>query len=90
MSWKTAFSVGITAFALSSAGALASDAEFNKALKEAKCVPAQVSTLREGKELKVYEVTCLGNPPRTVGMSCTRSTCSLSTEGEETDREVKR
>ena len=68
------------------ADAGASDAEFNKALNEAKCVPAQVVMLKDEKQFKVYEITCLGNPPRKIGVSCSKSTCSASPAGDETDR----
>src|SRR5205085_3239296 len=38
-------------------------------LNEAKCVPARVATIRDEKEPKIYEITCIGNDA--VGMSCT-------------------
>ena len=62
----------------------ASDAEFQRSLNDAKCVPAQVSTLRDEKEIKEYLVTCLGNPPRKVGVFCARSKCAASSADNET------
>lgn len=69
--------------ALFSAAAAASDADFNKALNAAGCLPARVETQRNEKDLKVYEVTCLGKPRRTLGVVCHQHTCSTTSSGPE-------
>ena len=80
--------VGFMLFAaleyLVTAPAAASDAEFQRLLNDAKCAPARVSTLRDEKEIKEYLVICLGNPPRRVGVFCTRSKCTASSPDNET------
>lgn len=63
----------------------ASDAEFAKALDEARCSPASVSVLRDEMELKSYEVTCLGKPPTKIGISCTKRACTVSHAAENGD-----
>lgn len=62
---------------------ISSDAEFSRALKEARCIPTQVSTLAEQRNLTIYEITCAGNPPRKIGMSCFRAACSVSSNDDE-------
>jgi len=42
--------------------AAASDAEFARALNETRCMPARIVVLRDDKDDKSYEVTCLGSP----------------------------
>lgn len=58
--------------------AAASDAEFARALNEARCMPARISVLRDAKDVKSYEVTCLGSPPTNIGVFCTKRACSAS------------
>lgn len=65
--------------------AAASDAEFAKALNEARCMPARISVLRDDKDVKSYEVTCLGNPPTNIAVFCTKRACSVSPATGDTD-----
>ena len=86
MSYYPTGIIFVIAFGASLIGpARASDAEFQRALNDAKCAPAQVATLRDEKDIKEYLVTCLGSPPRKVGITCARSKCSASSTEDEPD-----
>ena len=62
--------------------ASASDAEFSRALTAVGCAPTQVTVTRKAQDLQIYKVTCTGNPPRVVGMSCVKNKCSVSSSRE--------
>ena len=55
-----------------------SDAEFSRALNAAGCIPTQVAVTRKAAEMQIYQVSCAGNPPRSVGVYCVKNTCSVS------------
>ena len=61
--------------------ARASDAEFSRALTAAGCLPNRVAVVRKEQALQIYEVSCLGEPPRSVGVTCLKQTCSVSSGG---------
>lgn len=56
----------------------ASDAEFSRALNAAGCIPTQVAVTRKAAEMQIYQVSCSGNPPRSVGVYCVKNTCQVS------------
>ena len=60
----------------------AADAEFSRALNVAGCVPARVDLSRHERGTRIYEVTCLGNPPRSVAVLCT-NVCTVSRGGSD-------
>ncbi len=60
----------------------ASDADFSRALNTAGCIPTKVDPMRKEQGVQIYDVSCAGNPPRSVGVFCTKHTCSVSSGGE--------
>jgi hypothetical protein len=69
----------IVIFSLPLIGAAgASDAEFSRALNAAGCLPERVTVTQNELGTQIYEVICLGNPPRFLSVFCTKSTCSVA------------
>jgi hypothetical protein len=56
----------------------ASDAEFSRASNQADCIPDQVTVMRKEQLIQVYQVRCAGTPPQSIGVFCTKNTCTVS------------
>ena len=63
----------------------ASDAEFSRALNAVGCAPTRVTVTHNTQGTQIYQVSCAGNPPRTIGMSCTKNRCSVSSGEKQQD-----
>jgi hypothetical protein len=62
--------------------ARASDAELSRALAATGCIADRVDVKRKEPRLQIYEITCVGNPPRVVGIVCANNKCSASSRGD--------
>jgi len=61
----------------------ATDAQFARALKVSGCFPARVSVVQDDEPIKLYNVVCVGSPPRTVIVFCADDACFISPGNDE-------